>query len=119
MVRRLVRLVALAALGAASAAAAPAPTLHFDVFARTGIKLTGVVWTGTQFLYVENTTNAIFVGDAAGGPLHPFVALPRMSEETRCVVSPGGHGFPVGQIYCHVPDNRIFRVSRGGKTIRL
>ncbi len=119
MVRRLVRLVALAALGAAPAAAAPAPTLHFDVFARTGIKLTGVLWTGTQFLYIENTTNAIFAGDAAGGPLHPFAALPKMSEETRCVLSPGGHGFPAGQIYCHVPDNRIFRVSRDGKTIRL
>ena len=78
----------------AAAAAAAAPTLHFDVFARTDIRLTGVVWTGAQFLYIENTTNAIFAGDARGGPLRPFAALPSMSEETRCVVSPGGHGFP-------------------------
>jgi len=42
-----------------------------------------------------------------------------MTEETRCAVSPGGHGFPADQIYCHVPDNRIFRVSPDGKTIRL
>lgn len=103
----------------AAAAAAAAPTLHFAVFARTDIRLTGVVWTGAQFLYIENTTNAIFTGDASGGPLRPFAALPSMSEETRCVVSPGGHGFPAGQIYCHLPDNRIFRVSGDGRTVRL
>jgi hypothetical protein len=93
--------------------------LHFDVFAQTGIRLTGVVWTGSQFLYIENTTNAIFAGDAKGGPLRPFAALPNMTEETRCVVSPGGHKFPARQIYCHVPDNRIFRLSPDGKTVRL
>ncbi len=103
----------------ASAAAAPSPVLHFEVFARTGIRLTDVVWTGKQFLYVENTTNAIFAGDAKGGPPHPFAALPKMTEETRCVVSPGGHGFPRGQIYCHIPDNRIYRISPDGKTVRL
>jgi hypothetical protein len=118
-VRRLARSFALVALAAAPAAAAPAPPLHFDVFARTGIRLTGVVWTGTQFLYIENTTNAIFAGDAKGGPLRPFAALPSMSEEMRCVVSPGGHGFPARRIYCHLPDNRIFRLSPDGKVVRL
>ena len=117
--RRLARLLALVALAAAPAAAAPPPPLHFDVFVRTGIPLTGVVWTGAQFLYIENTTNAIFAGDAKGGTLRPFAALPNMTEETRCVVSPGGHGFPARQIYCHVPDNRIFRLSPDGRTIRL
>ncbi len=119
VVRCLARLFALVGLAAVPAAAAPAPGLHFDVFARTGIRLTGIVWTGKQFLYVENTTNAIFAGDAKGGPLRPFAALPNMSEETRCVVSPGGHRFPAGQIYCHVPDNRIFRISANGRTVRL
>jgi hypothetical protein len=119
MVPRLARLFVLVALAAAPAAAAPPPALHLDVFARTGIRLTSVVWTGRQFLYIENTTNAIFVGDARGGPLRPFAALPSMVEETRCAVSFGGHGFPAGGIYCHVPDNRIFRISRDGKTVRL
>jgi hypothetical protein len=119
MVRRLARLVVLVALAAAPAAAAPAPPLHFDVFARTNIPLTGVVWTGAQFLYIENTTNAIFAGDAKGGPPQPFAALPSMTEETRCVVSAGGHKFPARQIYCHLPDNRIFRLSPDGRTIRL
>jgi hypothetical protein len=119
MVPRLVRLFGLAVAAAVPAATAPPPALHLDVFARTGIRLTGVVWTGRQFLYIENTTNAIFAGDANGGPLRPFAALPSMVEETRCAVSPGGHGFPAGAIYCHVPDNRIFRISRDGKTVRL
>jgi hypothetical protein len=119
MLPRLARLFGLVALAAAPAAAGPPPALHLDVFVRTGIRLTGVVWTGRQFLYIENTKNAIFAGDARGGPLRPFAALPSMVEETRCAVSPGGHGFPAGGIYCHVPDNRIFRISRDGKTVRL
>jgi hypothetical protein len=118
MVCRLARLVALAAVAAAPAAAAPSQALHFDVFARTGIRLVGIVWAPPQFLYIENTTNAIFAGDARGGPLRPFAALPRIVEETRCAVSPGRHGFPAGWIYCHVPDNRIFRISRDGKTVQ-
>ena len=115
-----VGLFVLAALMVSTAASgAPSPVLHFEVFASTGIRLTDVVWTGKQFLYVENTTNAIFAGDATGGPPYPFAALPSMTEETRCLVSPGGHGFPRGQIYCHVPDNRIYRISPDGKTVRL
>jgi sugar lactone lactonase YvrE len=118
--RRLLVLAGLAALAAGAAlAASPAPTLHVQVFNDTGIKLTGIVWTGKRFLYVENTTNALFAGDAKGGPLEPFAQLPKLVEETRCAVSPGGHGFPAGQIYCHVPDNRIFRISPDGKTVRL
>lgn len=112
-----VRLLLVAVLGVSSAAAAP--TLHVRVFARTGIRLTDVVWTGQHFLYVENTTNAIYLGDARGGRPHPFASLPRMVEETRCVVSPGGHGFTAKDIYCHIPDNRIYRISSDGKTVRL
>jgi hypothetical protein len=89
------------------------------VFAQTGIKLTGVLWTGTQFLYVENTTNTLFAGDPHGGPAHQFASLPNMVEETRCVVAPKGFGFPAGEIYCHVPDNRVFRISPDGKTVTL
>jgi hypothetical protein len=119
MLRRAVRMLWLVALAGAPAAAAPPPALHVAVFVKTGIRLTGVVWTGERFLYVENTTNAIFSGDAKGGPLRPFAALPNMVEETRCAVAPGGHGFAAGRIYCHVPDNRIFRISRDGKSVQL
>ena len=116
---RLVAVLALLALTAVPAGAAPAPTLHFGVFAGTGLRLTGVVWTGSQFLYVENTTNAIYASDAKGGALRPFAALPNIVEETRCAPAPGCHGFAGGWIYCHVPDNRVFRISRDGTQIRL
>jgi hypothetical protein len=119
MLRRVARLLWLVAFAGAPAAAAPPPGLHVVVFAKTGIRLTGVLWTGRQFLYVENTTNAIFAGDARGGPLRPFAQLPNLVEETRCAVAPGGHGFAAGPIYCHVPDNRVFRIGRDGKSVRL
>jgi hypothetical protein len=109
----------VAASAAGSGRAAPVASIHVEAFASTGIRLADVVWTGRRFLYVENTTNAIYAGDAGGGPLHRFAKLPRIVEETRCVVAPGGHGFAAGQIYCHVPDNRIFRISPDGKTVTL
>ena len=31
------------------AAGTSAPTVHFHVFARTGLRLTDIVWTGRQF----------------------------------------------------------------------
>jgi hypothetical protein len=42
-----------------------------------------------------------------------------MSEETRCVVSPGGHSFPAHLIFCHTPDNRIYQLSRNGKRVSV
>jgi hypothetical protein len=108
-----------AALAAPSAAAPGRPALHFKVFARTGIRLTDVVWTGSRFLYVENTTNAVSAAGPAGTPVRKFASLPKMSEETRCVVSPGGHSFPADRIYCHTPDNKIYRLSRDGKRVSV
>jgi hypothetical protein len=29
-----------------------------------------------------------------GQPLHKFATMPRLVEETRCILSPGSHGFP-------------------------
>jgi hypothetical protein len=115
MKRLLVRAALMAALAVVPAAVAARPTVHFEVFARTGIRLTDVVWTGRRFLYVENTTNAISAAGSAGTPVRPFASLPHMSEETRCAVSPGGHGFPAHVIYCHTPDNKIYLVSPDGK----
>ncbi len=96
-----------------------APTLHFRVFAQTGLRLTDIVWTGKQFLYVDNTTNRVAAAGAAGRPLAPFAAMPRQVEETRCHPSPGAHGFAAGDIYCHSPDNKIYRLSADGKKVAV
>jgi len=120
MLKRLLMISVLLVAPAVPTSAAPErPALHFKIFARTGIRLTDVVWTGTQFLYVENTTNAISAAGPAGTPVHAFASLPHMSEETRCVASTGGHGFPAQTVYCHTPDNKIYRVSPDGKSVSV
>lgn len=77
----------------------------------TGIRLADIVWTGTRFLYVENTTNAIW---SPGSPPTLYASMPRAVEETRCALSPGAHGFPAGVLFCHSPDNLIYRVGADG-----
>jgi hypothetical protein len=110
--------LALASLGVTGAGAA-SPTLQFRVFARTGLRLTGVVWTGQQFLYVDNTTNRVMTAPPTGMPLAPFAAMPKQVEETRCAMSPGTHGFSPGDVFCHSPDNKIYRISADGKSVTL
>jgi len=101
------------------AAGAGAAAIHFRVFARTGLRLTDIVWTGRQFLYVDNTTNRVAAAGPSGTPLAPFARMPRQVEETRCRPSPGAHGFAAGDIYCHAPDNKIYRLSADGKTVAV
>jgi hypothetical protein len=108
--------VLLLATGSAGAAK-PAP-IAFRAFADTGRLLVDVLWTGRQFLYVENTTNAIFAAEPAGTPVTPFADLPDEVEETRCRVSQGAHGFRAG-IYCHAPGNAIYRIGLGGSPVEL
>src|SRR5690349_21496331 len=110
-------LAAAAALLAVLAAAAPAapPTLRFRVFAKTGIKLTDVFWTGSRFVYVENTANVLWSAPPAGMPLTRLAGMPKVSEETRCQPAPAGHGFVAGDLYCHAPDNKIYRIGADGK----
>jgi hypothetical protein len=120
--RRLLALAALAAaaaLLAVAASSAASPTLRFRVFSRTGIALTDVLWTGKQFLLVENTKNDLHVLDASGKLRGVFADLPKMTEETRCVLSPGTHGFPADVVYCHTPDNKIYRISPDGQKIEV
>jgi hypothetical protein len=100
----LVLLLAVLALAATSSAAAP---IGAKVFDHTGLRLTDVVWTGDRFIYVENTTNALW---EKGAPPTLFASMPRVVEETRCKLSPGAHGFPVGYLFCHSPDNVIYKV---------
>lgn len=104
---------------AAAPAPAPAPPVPVRVFAHTSLRLTDVAWTGRQFLYVENTTNRIAAAGPSGTPLRPFAKLPRQVEETRCVVALGGHGFAAGDLYCHAPDNTIYRLSANGKRVAV
>ncbi len=104
-----------------STAAAPDPvstsqTLRFHVITKTTQKLDSVVWTGGQFLYVQNTANTVWAAPPTGRPLHRFATMPRLVEETRCILSPGRHGFPSGAIFCHSPDNRIYEISADGSS---
>ncbi len=112
----LVAVAAAAILDGAAPSAAP-PSLQFTVFSHTGIGLVDIVWTGKQFLLVQNTDTVLTTMDTAGrvGPV--FARLPRLVEETRCVASPGAHGFPAGLVYCHTPDNKIYRLSADGRSI--
>jgi hypothetical protein len=115
----LVAVVAASAAAAVAIASAALPTLHFEVFAKTGIRLTDIAWTGKEFLYVENTTNTVFAAPPAGLPTRPFASMPKVTEETRSLVSPGAHGWPAGDIYCHSPDNKIYRLSPDGKNVTV
>lgn len=110
-----VALAALLLLTPGSAGAAKPAPIAFRAYADTGLPLTDVLWTGRQFLYVENTTNAIFSAPPSGMPLTPFAALPPETEETRCVRSTGAHGFAAG-IYCHAPTGTIYRIPLEGGT---
>ena len=119
---KLVAVVVLTALclvaGVTSAAARTTrPTLTFRVFVRTAPNMVSIVWTGTQFLYVENTANTVWAAPAAGLPIRQFATMPRLLEETRCVQSTGTHGFPPGVIFCHSPDNKIYEISGDGSSV--
>ncbi|MFL5926786.1 MAG: hypothetical protein ACJ77E_07615 [Gaiellaceae bacterium] len=95
---------------------ASAPPIRATVFDHTGLRLTDVVWTGDRFLYVENTTNALWT---KGSPPILFASMPRVVEETRCKMSPGTHGFPTGYLFCHSPDNVIYRVRLADGTVSV
>jgi hypothetical protein len=102
--------------GGAPGRVAPRPTLRFRVVMRTTQRLDSVLWTGRRFLYVQNTENTVWAGPPGGRPLHQFATMPKLVEETRCILSPGTHGFPPGVIFCHSPDNKIYEVSPNGSS---
>jgi hypothetical protein len=88
--------------------------LRFLVIMKTTQKLDSVVWTGRRFLYVQNTQNTVWAAPPAGHPLARFATMPKLVEETRCILSPGRHGFSPGAIFCHSPDNKIYEISPDG-----
>jgi hypothetical protein len=81
--------------------------------------LDSLVWTGRQFLYVQNTTNTVWAAPPAGHPLRQFATMPSLVEETRCILSPGTRGFPPGAIFCHSPDNKIYEISPHGSRVTV
>jgi hypothetical protein len=95
------------------------PTLPFHVVTRTTQKLDSLLWTGRQFLYVQNTANTVWAAPPAGHPLQRFATMPRLVEETRCILSPGTQGFPPGAIFCHSPDNKIYEISPDGSSVTV
>jgi hypothetical protein len=104
-------LLAVVVLVIATSADAATP-ITLRVSAHTGVRLTDVVWNGSSLLYVENTTNTVW---REGNPPTLFATMPKLVEETRCRTSPGAHGFPAGFVYCHAPDNVIYRIGPDGK----
>jgi hypothetical protein len=103
----------LTALLVATASSGATP-IRASVFDHTGLRLTDIVWTGDTFLYVQNTTNAVWT---KGTPPTLFASMPRVVEETRCKLSPGAHGFPAGFLFCHSPDNVIYQVRLADGTV--
>lgn len=106
-------ILALAVTGASPSEAGP--SLHWRVFAYDVPKAVSIVWTGKQFLYIENTRDRIWKAPAAGSPITLFGRMPEIVEETRCVRSPGAHGWPPGAIFCHTPDHKIYKFSADGR----
>jgi hypothetical protein len=119
---RIATAVLVLAASAALAVASPratAPRLHFDVFVQSGHNLASVLWDGNRFLFIENTENVVWSAPAAGTPFTRFAAMPRLVEETRCVLSSGTHGFTPGDVYCASPDHKIYAITGDGSSVTV
>ncbi|MGH2388212.1 MAG: hypothetical protein ACRDIE_08395 [Chloroflexota bacterium] len=102
----------------AHAAQSSSPSLRFRVFARTGLPLSGVLWTGTQFVYSMEGRDQVYADDQSGHGLHVFAAVPLNKGEMRCILSPGAHGFPAHIVYCHGSQGQIYSISADGHTVK-
>jgi hypothetical protein len=109
-------LLAMFGLLVSAAGAAAGPPTGLRPLARTRLPLGDVVWDGGRLLYVAEHTGQIDSGVLSGGPLRPFVTLPRAGEEVRCVRPPTGHGFAAG-LFCHTATNDIYRVTSAGRIV--
>ncbi len=95
----------------------PAPSLRFEALARVGLPLSGLVWTGSRFVYTVEGRPQLYASTPDGKNLRPFARVPRNGGEMRCVVSPGGHGWPTHTLYCHTADGPIYRIASGGGAV--
>jgi hypothetical protein len=122
--RRTVQALAAAGIAAAavvavllrtSAQGRPGPRLDFTVFSSAVPRPDGAVWTGSRFLFVQNTANVVWAVSPSGSNGARFAAMPPAHEEARCVLSSGAHGFAPGAFFCHSPDHRIWEFSAAGR----
>ena len=109
--------VVVLALAIGSGTAASGVSLQFSVVDDTGLPLGDVLASGSRLLYVAENLGAIAVQSAASAAPQPFASFAPGGEETRCVPSPTKPAYWPPGIYCHTPDNRIFRISPDGSTI--
>jgi hypothetical protein len=107
----------LAELAGPAHAAAATPRIQFSVFARTGLPLGAVLWTGSSFVYAVEGRRALYTTDASGHGLRVFAGVPQNNGEMRCILSPGAHGFPAHAIYCHAAQGEIYRIGADGRSI--
>jgi hypothetical protein len=117
---RLVALCALLALVPAVGASADrenaGATVQFSTFANAGLRLGDVLDSGNRLLYLGENVGTIEVQTSSSSGAQPFASYVPGGEETRCIPSPSKPAYwPVG-IYCHTPDNRIFRISPDGSS---
>jgi len=111
-------LLAILGLLVFSAGATAGPPTGLRPLAKTHLPLGDIVSDGGRLLYVAEHTGQIDSGEPSGGPLRPFVTLPRAGEEVRCVPAPRDHGFAAG-LYCHTAANDIYRVTSAGRIVRF
>ena len=97
----------------------PGPRSRSRPSPQTDLPLGQVVWTGSGFLYLTENSAEIDAVDATGAGMHPFATFPGTlgGEEVRCAVPVIAY-WPDG-IYCHLPDNRIYRIARDGSSMAL
>lgn len=88
--------------------------LRFDTLARVGLPLSGLVWTGSRFVYTVEGQPQLYTSAPDGKNLRPFTRVPRNGGEMRCVESPSDHGWPAHTLYCHAADGPIYRIASGG-----
>lgn len=114
-------LAGIMAMGVLRSAPANAATSRLTVstFARPGLRLGGILWTGNRFLYLSEGGKDIDAGDAGGHTLKTLATVPANGGEMRCILSPAAHGFPAGVLYCHASANQIYQVSLDGRRVNL
>jgi hypothetical protein len=83
------------------------------------LPLSGILWTGAQFVFTVEGRRTIFATDAGGQHLHAFATVPQNNGEMRCVLSPSAHGFPAHTLYCHAATGQIYQIGAGGRGLRL
>ena len=116
------RLLALCVVVLLTAAIGPGTassdvSLQFSVVTDTGLPLGDVLASGNRLLYVAENVGTIEVQTASSAAPQPFASFTPGGEETRCVQSPTKPAYWPPGIYCHTPDNRIFRISSAGTAI--